>query len=171
MATHDIIAILDGVVVAVVQKPSTKGYEPGDFPGIELDTITTVPPGTFAVGEAYDQEKLLTDEDRRRSAIGQAAMELEQAAKAFTVNVPESEVASWARQEREARSWIADPATPTPLIDTLLLGRQQADETKADLVNKIIAKADQFATAYGSILGQYHRTLKSIEATYSPTTP
>ena len=50
------------------------------------------------------------------------------------------EAVSWAKQEAQARAWIVDNATATPIIDALLIARNM-NETKEELINKIIAKA------------------------------
>jgi len=73
---------------------------------------------------------------------------------------PTHEVSSWAVQEREARGYMADNCTETPMIDAMLAARAQ-DETKEDLVSVIISKADKYMAVYGEKLGRYHRALKS----------
>lgn len=87
----------------------------------------------------------------------------ESAVKAMIGDTDTSEMASWTKQESEARAWIADNTALTPVIDNLLIGRNMG-ETKAQLVAKIIAKADGYAVAYSQVLGQYHAKQKSIEA-------
>jgi antitoxin component HigA of HigAB toxin-antitoxin module len=64
---------------------------------------------------------------------------------------PESEVLSWAKQETEARAYQADADASTPLIDSLAAARGL---TKAELVSRIIAKADAFAVVSGAIIGK-----------------
>lgn len=81
----------------------------------------------------------------------------------MTGGVDSAEMASWTKQESEARAWNTDNNTPTPLIDALLAGRN-ANETKQELVDKILSKADQYAAAYAYVLGQYQMKLKSLEA-------
>lgn len=78
-------------------------------------------------------------------------------------DVDASEMASWTKQEQEARAWVADNAASTPVIDNLLIGRNMG-ETKAQLVAKIIAKADGYAVAYAQVLGMYHAKQKALEA-------
>jgi len=79
-------------------------------------------------------------------------------------NTDSAEMASWTKQETEARAWTADNNAITPLIDNLLIGRNIAGETKALLVTTIIAKANGYAQGYALVLGQYHAKQKQLEA-------
>ena len=72
------------------------------------------------------------------------------------------EAVSWAKQEAQARAWMVDNATVTPIIDALLIARNM-NETKEELVTKIIAKADAYETLYGQILGKFHNREKALE--------
>lgn len=73
------------------------------------------------------------------------------------------EIASWDKQESEARAWIVDNTIATPLIDALLIGRNLG-ESRAELVTKIISKADAYKAFYGQILGKLHAKQKLLEA-------
>lgn len=64
---------------------------------------------------------------------------------------PSTELLTFDKQEQEARAWLADDTVSTPLIDALALGR---GIDKAELVRRIIAKADAFAVATGYLTGQ-----------------
>lgn len=72
------------------------------------------------------------------------------------------EMSSWKLQEDEARAWVVDNNTMTPLIDALLIGRNLG-ENKEVLVDKIIAKADAYKVFYGGLLGKLHAKQKEIE--------
>lgn len=67
---------------------------------------------------------------------------------------PDMEVLTFDKQEQEARAWQIDNSASTPLIDALVLGR---GIDKAELVRRIIAKADTFALATGYLTGQRQR--------------
>lgn len=67
---------------------------------------------------------------------------------------PDTELLTFDKQEAEARAWTADNSAETPLIDMLAAGRQI---DKAELVRRIIAKADAFALAAGYLTGQRQR--------------
>lgn len=86
----------------------------------------------------------------------------ETSVKAMTGNTDPAEMASWTKQEQEARAWIADNAVITPIIDNLIIGRAMG-ESKADLAAKIITKADAYTVAYAQVLGAYHAKQKAIE--------
>ena len=72
----------------------------------------------------------------------------------LTPTYPDDERLTFDKQEQEARAWLADNSTPTPFVDALAAGRQME---KAKLVNRILAKADAFALASGSLTGQRQR--------------
>ena len=73
---------------------------------------------------------------------------------ALTPTYPDDERLTFDKQEAEARAWLADNSAPTPFVDALAAGRHM---DKAELVARIIAKADAFALASGSLTGQRQR--------------
>lgn len=85
----------------------------------------------------------------------------QQAIATLTPTYPDDERLTFDKQEQEARSWLADNSTPTPFIDALAAGRQM---DKAELVSRIIAKADVFALASGSLTGQRQRYEDLLDA-------
>lgn len=97
-----------------------------------------------------------------------AACEAELAA--IRAKYPESEVLSWAKQEDEARRWQAwadeDEPNPaeepaTPLVDMLAAERGM---DKAELVGRIIAKADAYTQAVGVAVGKRQRLEDQLDA-------
>lgn len=78
----------------------------------------------------------------------------QQAIATLTPTYPDDERLTFDKQEQEARSWLADNSASTPFVDALAAGRQM---DKAELVSRIIAKADAFALASGSLTGQRQR--------------
>lgn len=78
----------------------------------------------------------------------------QQAIAEMTPGYPDDERLTFDKQEQEARDWLADNSFPTPFVDALAAGRQME---KAELVDRIIAKADAFAIASGSLTGQRQR--------------
>lgn len=78
----------------------------------------------------------------------------QQAIATLTPTYPDDERLTFDKQEQEARAWLVDNSFPTPFIDALAAGRQM---DKAELVSRIIAKADAFALASGSLTGQRQR--------------
>lgn len=78
----------------------------------------------------------------------------QQAIATLTPTYPNDERLTFDKQEQEARSWLVDNSTSTPFIDALAVGRQM---DKVELVSRIIAKANAFALASGSLTGQRQR--------------
>jgi hypothetical protein len=73
------------------------------------------------------------------------------------------ELTSWAKQEAEARAYVADNTISTPLLSGMIVARGLG-ETVLDLSNKIISNADAYQTAYATILGTYQAKQKAINA-------
>lgn len=72
-----------------------------------------------------------------------------------------SEVASWRKQEEEARAYLADNTSPTLIIDSLIVGRGLG-ETVEEFAQLVTAKADAYTVAYGVLLGKYQRAVKDV---------
>lgn len=69
----------------------------------------------------------------------------------LTATYPDREISTFDKQESEARAYTADPTASTPLLSALAQARGiPLDE----LVHRVLAKADAFAVASGSIIGQ-----------------
>ena len=108
-----------------------------------LTTVTHTP--------EEEAERLKSLKARKLTEINDA---YQQAIATLTPTYPDDERLTFDKQEQEARAWLADSSTPTPFIDALAAGRQME---KAELVSRIIAKADAFALASGSLTGQRQR--------------
>lgn len=96
--------------------------------------------------------------------------EYDAATSALVVAYPQTELLTFDKQEAEARAWTADNSAETPLVDMLAAGRQM---DKAELVRRILVKADAFALATGYLTGQRQRfedllkaaeTIEAVEA-------
>lgn len=98
-----------------------------------------------------EPEPLESIKSRKLAEINDA---YQQAIATLTPTYPDDERLTFDKQEQEARAWLADSSTPTPFVDALAAGRQM---DKAELVSRIIAKADAFALASGSLTGQRQR--------------
>lgn len=85
----------------------------------------------------------------------------QQAIATLTPTYPDDERLTFDKQEQEARAWLADNSTSTPFIEALAAGRQM---DKAELVSRIIAKADAFALASGILTGQRQRYEDMLDA-------
>lgn len=86
------------------------------------------------------------------------------ATSALVATYPQTELLTFDKQEAEARAWTADHAAETPLVDMLAAGRQM---DKAELMSRIIAKADAFALATGYLTGQRQRYEDLLDAATS----
>lgn len=75
----------------------------------------------------------------------------ESAVSTLTAGYPQNEIASWPKQEAEARAWLADNTDPTPWIDGAANSRGIA---KQALVTLIIANADALAPLHGALTGK-----------------
>ena len=69
----------------------------------------------------------------------------------LTETYPDREIATFDKQESEARAYVADAMTSTPFLSALAQAR---GISLADLVGRVLAKANAFAVASGSIIGQ-----------------
>lgn len=72
------------------------------------------------------------------------------------------EMASWRKQEEQARAWNADNTIATPIIDAILATRNLG-ETKQQFVDIVISNADAYETAYGTMLGKFQNLIKAIK--------
>lgn len=112
---------------------------------------TTVSPDGTITFTPPEPEPL---ETVKASKLNEINLAYEQAIATLTPTYPDDERLTFDKQEQEARAWLADNSTPTPFVDALAAGRQM---DKAELVSRIIAKADAFALASGSLTGQRQR--------------
>lgn len=80
---------------------------------------------------------------------------------AILTDYPQAETLTWDKQEREARAWQADNTAPTPYIDAIAASRGM---DKAELVSRIITKADAWVTLSGNATGKRQRLEDAIAA-------
>lgn len=102
--------------------------------------------------ESNAPEKLL--QQVKADKLSEINTAYQQAIATLTPTYPDDERLTFDKQEQEARAWMTDNTSTTPFIDALAAGRQM---DKAELVSRIIAKADAFALASGSLTGQRQR--------------
>lgn len=96
--------------------------------------------------------------------------------KSIGASYPDSEIATWDQQKIEAERYTADNNASTPLIDALASARGIA---KPELVTRILAKAEAYAVATGTLIGTRqaiedvvmadNATLEDIEGAVWPT--
>lgn len=105
--------------------------------------VTLIPDPVPTPDELLAQAK--ADKLAEINAVCQSTLE------ALTPTYPERELTTFDKQESEARAYLADPTASTPLLSALAAAR---GIELADLVGRVIAKADAFTIASGFIIGQ-----------------
>lgn len=115
----------------------------------------------FAYAEAHPEnvteEELYvppvpTPEEVKTDKLSEINTAADVAISALTATYPDREISTFDKQEAEARAYAADPATAqTPLLSALAQAR---GIELSELIRRVIAKADAFAVASGSIIGQ-----------------
>ncbi|WP_299395988.1 hypothetical protein [uncultured Desulfovibrio sp.] len=172
------IIIKDGIAVYDDSRGETLTAR-GTFWGIHRDPTTTtenaftvtVPSLSrhFKGGQwQWDGEKLtplpayLPDilKKTKSDKLAEINAAYESAIAALTATYPASERESFYKQESEALAWTTDPESETPFVDALATGRQM---DKAELMQRIIAKAVLFSPASGYLTGQRQRYEDMLE--------
>lgn len=104
----------------------------------------------------------------KKSQLTEINDEFKKAMQPIIDGIPDIELKSWQKQEDEARSYIADHLAHTPLIDSIASGRSV---DKAELVTRIIAKADLFAGISGTLIGRRQALEDELNAFPESATP
>lgn len=81
--------------------------------------------------------------------------------KQITAGYSEDEIKTWDKQVAEAEAYTANAAAPTPLLDALT---GATGDAKADLVGKVISKANAYSAAVGEALGKKQKAIKDLGA-------
>ena len=92
-----------------------------------------------------------TLEEVKAAKLSEINAAADRAIATLTATYPDREISTFDKQESEARAYAADATASTPLLSALAQARGiPLDE----LVRRVLAKADAFAVASGSIIGQ-----------------
>lgn len=113
-------------------------------------------------GDFYEVKKIpekTIDQLKDRKLI-EINMKYDEATAALVSTYPSTELLTFDKQELEATAWKEDNSIETPLIDMLVLGR---GIEKADLVDRILKKAESFALATGYFTGLRQRYEDMLE--------
>ncbi len=111
-----------------------------------------------------------TLEEAKAAKLAEINAVADKAIATLTATYPDREIATFDKQEAEARAYAADPTAATPLLSALSQARGME---LPELVRRVIAKADAFAVVCGSIIGQRQaledrldacETLEDVEA-------
>lgn len=92
-----------------------------------------------------------TLEEVKTAKLSEINAAADRAIATLTATYPDREISTFDKQESEARAYAADPTASTPLLSALAQAR---GISLPDLVERVLAKADAFAVASGSIIGQ-----------------
>ena len=92
-----------------------------------------------------------TLEEAKAAKLAEINAAADRAISKLTATYPDREIATFDKQEAEARAYSADSTAPTPFLSALSQARGVG---LPELVRRVIAKADAFAVASGSIIGQ-----------------
>ena len=103
------------------------------------------------VDEAYPPPVDPPLEEVKAAKLAEINAECQRMLESLTPTYPERELTTFDKQESEARAYAADATASTPLLSALAAGR---GIELADLVQRVIAKADAFTIASGFIIGQ-----------------
>ena len=130
--------------------------------------------GSDIILERYEDVATATDEEKKLEELLMVKeVKLTELQEQFTQDVQNisialpHEMASWQKQEEQARLWNNDNTVVTPIIDTLVIARG-FEETKQELVDKILANASAYEVLYGTLLGKYHNKIKQLDLATLP---
>lgn len=90
----------------------------------------------------------------KKEKLAEINNKYEVATSALVSTYPDIELLTFDKQESEARAWKADNSAGTPFLDGLALAR---GIDKAELVDRVIIKAESFQTAVATLTGLRQR--------------
>ncbi len=100
-------------------------------------------------------------EEAKAAKLSEINAAADRAIATLTATYPDREIATFDKQEAEARAYAADPMASTPFLSALATAR---GISLPDLVKRVLAKASDFAVASGSIVGQRQAMEDRLEA-------
>ena len=116
----------------------------------DVDAYAKAHPDMVTEEQAY-VPPVPTLEEMKAAKLSEINAAADRAIATLTATYPDRELATFDKQESEARAYAADATASTPLLSALAQARGiPLDE----LVRRVLAKADAFAVASGSIIGQ-----------------
>ncbi|GAB7493487.1 hypothetical protein Bwad001_22110 [Bilophila wadsworthia] len=102
-----------------------------------------------------------TLEEVKTAKLSEINAAADRAIATLTATYPDREISTFDKQEAEARAYAADPTASTPLLSALAKARGLE---LAELVRRVLIKADAFAVASGSIIGQRQALEDQLDA-------
>lgn len=146
---EDVVEITEQEHQALLQAQATGMRIEGDNKGKPVAMPAQATLSELKVAKKYEMARYFT-----------------QSMQQITSGYPADEIASWGKQETEARAFSANATALTPLVDALSAARGVA---KAELVTRIITKADLFATVSGQLIGKRQGLEDSIDSVTTKT--
>lgn len=134
-----------------------EAYTDSNFISTELDSFEFDSNFTYKL---IDNEIVKEEKNDTNYLLSKVNQEFINSVNSLTSSIPKDEIATWTKQESEARAWIIDNNTLTPLIDAICSSRGVSKEY---LVSKIIEKADAYAVAIGTLTGIRQKQEKLIK--------
>lgn len=99
--------------------------------------------------------------DAKREKLAEIDADFSAATTALTAGWPEHEIKTWSKQEAEARAYLADDTTPTPMLSSIAT---QRGITIHELAIRVIRDADAFTAASGYYVGLRHKARQQVQA-------
>lgn len=119
-------------------------------------------------GETYVEGRVEIPEDTSfKESLSYKLMminrEYEEAVNNLTEDISKDEKDTWVKQESEARAWVVDNNSPTPLLSAMCEARGCSLEY---MVGKVIEKSDLYTAEVGRLLGEKQRKEKELLGEY-----
>ncbi|WP_306169282.1 hypothetical protein [Halomonas sp. MMSF_3323] len=155
VGAHEAAKVIDGSWQVV---PDWRGHEYwlADGTHHEINELGVEPPA-----EALDKAPPAPIEQLATQALSRINSGYQAEMGQILDDYPQAETLTFDKQEREARQWQADNSVATPYIDAMLVERPL---DKAELVGRILAKADAFTQASGMATGKRQRLEEEVKA-------
>ena len=116
----------------------------------DVDEYAKANPENVAEEQPY-VPPIQTLDDAKAAKLSEINAVADRAIASLTVAYPDREISTFDKQESEARAYAADATASTLLLSALAQAR---GIPLAELVQRVLVKADAFAVASGSIIGQ-----------------
>lgn len=144
----------DGLFVAVTERGQDEEVPACDLAACEYLGSLELP--------ASDAAKLDAAKAARMHEINAQS---DRMADVLSATYPEFETKSWPMQLQEAKAVTADPNAPAPLLTAIAA---QQNITVADLAGRVLTKAEQYAAAYGDLIGRRQAAQDNLTAATTP---
>jgi hypothetical protein len=148
---------------------------PGDAVGLTDDQYNALMNGQLGGGIAHDMLGVPSVVDPL-SSLSLDELKLRKLAElsaAFATRIatlkaayPEDEIQSWFKQEAEAKAYVADNTAATPLLAAMARARGISID---DLAGRVIANADVYSVAAGSLIGNRQKYEDEVNAAANTT--